>query len=137
MFASTLSLGIAKKNAIIAYNFLSLKGNKFPTMKNYLNVLKNTFNYQGKSSVNEFWLFVVVNFLIGTLIYFVEYRLTGQEMFQKIYTYLMLLPLLGVGVRRLRDAGFNGWMFLIPGVNMILAALPTKETAITEVNQKA
>lgn len=96
-------------------------------MKNYFNVLRNTFNFQGKASVNEFWLFVVVNFLIGTLIYFVEYRLTGQEMFQKIYTYLITLPLFSVGVRRLRDAGFNGWLFLIPGVNMLLAALPGKE----------
>ncbi len=95
-------------------------------MKNYINVLKNTFNYQGKASESEFWLFYVVSLLMSVLIYFIEYPLTGKGMFQEIYNYLMILPLLSVGVRRLRDAGFYGWLFLIPIVNLILAALPKK-----------
>lgn len=102
-------------------------------MKNYINVLKNTFNYKDKASENEFWLFYVLSFVIGVLIYFIEYRLTGEGAFQKIYTYLMLLPLLSVGVRRLRDAGFSGWLFLIPIVNIILATLPSKEVPVKEL----
>lgn len=39
-----------------------------------------------------------------------------------IYSLAVLLPAIGVGVRRMHDVGKSGWFILIPIYNLILAA---------------
>jgi uncharacterized membrane protein YhaH (DUF805 family) len=38
-----------------------------------------------------------------------------------------MIPFITLGFRRLNDAKFSKWLFLIPVVNLILAAFPSKE----------
>ena len=46
-----------------------------------------------------------------------------------LYGFTFLYVLIGMG--RLRDAGKNPWLMLIPIVNLILCALPSKQNTET------
>ena len=85
----------------------------------YLEVLKKYVLFSGRARRAEYWYFVLFN-LIVTLILMVIDLVTGT--FSKtlglgllggIYALAVLLPGLGVGVRRLHDTGRSGWWLLI------------------------
>jgi uncharacterized membrane protein YhaH (DUF805 family) len=96
-------------------------------MKDYLNAFKNIFNYTDEATLKEFWNFFIFNFLFDIIIRFLSKRFLLPEYLQNIYTVITILVLISVGFRRLKNAGYSGWLFLIPIVNLILASLPQKE----------
>ena len=104
-------------------------------MKFYLNVVKNYFNFKGRTSRKEFWMFQWYNFLIifGLMIF--EYIILemnlgfstvipvdggGQGVLNFIYFLGMIIPSISVCVRRVHDTGKSGWLMLIPIYNLVL-----------------
>ena len=100
---------------------------------NYVNtyfldiITKHFFDFGGKEGRKVFWLFIlncfIVSFILGLISSVVSY----------IFSLIVLLPSLGILVRRLRDAGFSPWLALlliIPVVGLIavliLACFPSK-----------
>lgn len=83
------------------------------------------FDFNGKSSVKEFWIFVlfqyIIMFILGIVGAMIDFRFLG-----KLYIIISLIPFIALGFRRLKDAGFNQWLFLIPIANIILASIPKK-----------
>lgn len=90
-------------------------------------ITKHFFDFSGKENIKVFWLFVlncfIVSFILGLISSTVSY----------IFSLVILLPSLGILVRRLRDAGFSPWLallLLIPFVGwiavVILACFPSK-----------
>jgi len=91
----------------------------------YLYVLKNYATFSGRARRKEYWMFFLFNVLIslglGVLdvvagTYSVEYE-TG--FFSGLYSLLVLIPGIAVGVRRLHDTNRSGWWILISLIPII------------------
>ena len=91
----------------------------------YLHVLKNYATFSGRARRKEYWMFFLFNVLIslglGVLdvvagTYSVEYE-TG--FFSGLYSLLVLIPGIAVGVRRLHDTNRSGWWILISLISII------------------
>lgn len=94
-------------------------------MNYFLKPFLNVFNFKGKATLQEFWLFIAINFGITFLLILTK-RFHGILDIDIYYRYVYIIPLIALGFRRLRDAGFNVWLFLIPFANFILAGFPSK-----------
>ncbi len=90
-------------------------------------ITKHFFDFGGKENRKVYWLWVlncfIVSFILGLISSTISY----------IFSLVVLLPSLGILVRRLRDAGFSPWLallLLIPVVGwvavVILACFPSK-----------
>ena len=81
----------------------------------YIKVIKNYAVFNGRARRKEHWWFVFINALIVALL-----REGGSNELAGIYQLAVLLPLIGVTIRRMHDVGRSGWMWLVPVVNIIL-----------------
>lgn len=108
-------------------------------MHYYLDVLKQYIAFHGKATRKEFWMFTLWNVIFSIVVIIVEsilMRATGISAFMVllwIYAIAVFLPVLGVSLRRLHDAGFNGWWILVdlipfigPIILIIMLVQPTK-----------
>lgn len=84
----------------------------------YLEVLKKYAVFSGRARRREYWMFFLVNFIVG-LVLAVIGRVLDLEILQYLYSLAVLLPGLGVSVRRLHDTGRSGWWLLIALVPLI------------------
>ena len=93
-------------------------------MKWYLKVVKDNYaNFKGRASREEYWMFILFNFIFGIALSFIEGFLFGlySNILSNIYYLAVLVPTIAVAVRRMHDTGKSGWFFLIPIYNFILA----------------
>ena len=86
-------------------------------MKWYLKVLKQYAVFKGRARRKEYWMFVLINFIIGLVLGLVGPSggdsANGQSLLLSVYTLALLIPSIAVGVRRLHDIGRTGWWMLI------------------------
>lgn len=88
----------------------------------YIEVLKKYAVFNGRAHRQEFWMFTLFN-VIASIICSIVDNLAGTTIFATIYSLAVLLPSIGVNVRRLHDIGRSGWwLFLsfIPVIGWIL-----------------
>ena len=93
-------------------------------MKWYLKVVKDNYaNFKGRASREEYWMFILFNFIFLIALSFIEGLLFGlySSILSNIYYLAVLVPSIAVGVRRMHDTGKSGWFLLIPIYNLILA----------------
>ena len=90
-------------------------------------VTKHFFDFSGKETRKVYWLFVLNCFIVSFIIGLISSTLSY------IFSLVVLIPSLGILVRRLRDAGFSPWLallLLVPVVGwiivVILACFPSK-----------
>lgn len=89
--------------------------------KYYVEVItKNYANFQGRVRRKEFWMFFLFNALISFALNIIG-GMIGAEIIGMIYSLAVLLPGIGLGVRRMHDVGKSGWFILIPIYNLVLA----------------
>ncbi|MFC6269229.1 DUF805 domain-containing protein [Frigoriflavimonas asaccharolytica] len=96
-------------------------------MKNYFNSLANLFNFNKKISLKVFWIFFGVMMILNIIMRSLYMREIITIEIYNVYTILILLTFISFGFRRLKDAGFSGFLFLIPILNLILAGFPSKK----------
>lgn len=89
-------------------------------MNYYLNVIKNYAMFSGRARRSEYWYFTLFSFLISLGLTLVDLAL-GMKLLQYIYSLLIIVPSIAVGVRRMHDVNKSGWFLLIPIYNLILA----------------
>jgi len=87
-------------------------------MEWYTGVLKKYAEFTGRARRQEYWMFVLINALIGAGIGIVESILglardTGGGPISGLYGLFVLVPGLAVAVRRLHDTGRSGWWLLL------------------------
>jgi uncharacterized membrane protein YhaH (DUF805 family) len=91
----------------------------------YLEVLKKYATFGGRARRTEFWMFVLINFIIDAVLQ-ILWSATGNvalEVIYYLYALAVLIPGIAVTVRRLHDTGRSGgWWFigLIPIVGWII-----------------
>lgn len=83
----------------------------------YMSQLNPYFNFDGRLSRKDFWMFVLFNFGISILITLVFSGILGMDGLASslagLYSLAILIPGLGVSIRRLHDVGKGGMWILI------------------------
>lgn len=90
--------------------------NKFS--KYYIGALKKYAVFRGRAGRAEYWYFVLFSAVISIIFEIIE---GPSDVLSSIYNLAVLLPSVGVGVRRMHDVNKSGWFILVPIYNLILA----------------
>ena len=102
----------------------------------YLEVLKKYAVFDGRSRRKEYWFFVLFNILVSMVILMIGGVLVaigghaddpatiGPKLaliygLYALYSLAVLLPGLGVSIRRLHDTGRSGWLLLLAFVPFV------------------
>ncbi|MEV4430600.1 DUF805 domain-containing protein [Streptomyces sp. R-07] len=89
----------------------------------YLEVLKKYVVFSGRARRKEHWMFLLFNIIAVVVVLAVDLAIGTFPLLYPIYFLAVLLPHLGVMVRRLHDTGRSGWwvlISLIPAVGCII-----------------
>jgi len=94
----------------------------------YIGVLKQYAVFNGRARRKEFWMFVLINILISIALSFVDgvigtMTASGMGILSLIYALAVLLPSIGVSIRRLHDSGKTGWLLLLAFIPLIGAII--------------
>ena len=82
-------------------------------INNFVDVItKHYVDFEGRATRSQYWYFVLVNVVLGWVIGFLAGAM-GIPGLAYIYSLALLLPGIGVGVRRLHDTGRSGWWMLL------------------------
>ena len=84
----------------------------------YIEYWKHYADFKGRTTVRDYWMAVLVNFIIGTILGIINIQLLIS-----LYSLATIIPGLAICVRRLRDAGKAwAWIFisLVPIVGIII-----------------
>jgi uncharacterized membrane protein YhaH (DUF805 family) len=93
-------------------------------MEWYLAVLRKYAQFSGRSRRTEYWMFFLINALVGFGLAFAGGMLGDEAGMGGMVLYLLyllgtLVPGLAVSVRRLHDTGRSGWWLLISIVPVV------------------
>ncbi|MGB7392793.1 MAG: DUF805 domain-containing protein [Pricia sp.] len=88
----------------------------------YLKVLKNYADFEGRARRKEYWMFFLINMMIsyGLMILAVIAELSVLLFASTLYSIAVIIPSLGVAIRRMHDVGKSGWFILVPIYSFIL-----------------
>ncbi len=84
-------------------------------MKWFIYVVKDNYmNFYGRARRTEYWMFVLINMLIGAVLGILSWALgTFGIVLANIYSLALLLPGLALSVRRLHDINKSWpWIFI-------------------------
>ena len=87
-------------------------------INNYVDVLKNYVNFQGRARRREYWFFVLANIIVSAVIGLIG-SIIKLPILTSIYSLAVLVPSLAVAVRRLHDIGKSGLWFLLVFVPLV------------------
>jgi uncharacterized membrane protein YhaH (DUF805 family) len=88
----------------------------------YTDVIRRYADFDGRSGRPEFWWFALWNVAITLVIYIVGIAILGSTtggLLADLYGLLLLLPSLGVEIRRLHDTNKTGWWILIAFIPIV------------------
>ncbi len=88
----------------------------------YFAVLQKYAVFDGRARRKEYWMFVLFHIIIAIVISLIEGSLGSPGILSTLYGLAVLLPGIGVSIRRLHDTGRSGWWVLI-GLIPILGAI--------------
>ena len=84
---------------------------------------QNYCNFSGRASRSEFWWYVlftaILGFAIGLVLGIFGAGTTVTSLVQGFISLVLLLPSLGVSVRRLHDVDKSGWWVLISLIPLV------------------
>lgn len=100
-------------------------------MKWYLKCLKQYFDFSGRARRKEYWLFCLFNLIIAYILNVIDsvigltfpVGIVELGILGVIYSILLFIPGLAVGVRRLHDIGKSGWFYLIGLIPLVGAII--------------
>ncbi len=98
----------------------------------YLRTFQNYDDFSGRATRQEYWMFYISSTIICLAFVFLDRILESIDILPILelgifpefgvlswaYFFLLLIPSLSVGVRRLHDTGRSGWWFLVPIVSL-------------------
>ncbi len=121
----------------------------------YKNFFKGYVDFTGRSKRSEYWWIWLTNMILLVPFYSVYFKalanprnetalmaLGGIAIIYMIFGLALMLPMLALTVRRLRDAGFHWaliFVIFIPMVGplalLVLLAMPTKQVEVVTINE--
>ena len=116
---------MARKN-FTAYTFGWLVIFAVLLAKSPIQPLQNIFDYKGRATVREFWLFFI--FWVNLIPFILGYYIAGVFGVDLYLDVLVILPYVSLCVRRLHDVGWSGkWVILIEGLWYALMTISVLE----------
>lgn len=89
-------------------------------MDYYTGVLKKYTVFEGRARRKEFWMFALINCIIGIILGMISSALSDKNnIIGNIYSLAVLIPSLAVGARRLHDINKSGWWQLLSFIPII------------------
>ncbi len=94
----------------------------------YLMTIKQYFDFSGRARRKQYWFFTLINIILSLLLSSFDGLIglfnvdAGLGLISGLYSLAILLPAIGVTVRRLHDTGRTGWWLLI-GLIPLIGAL--------------
>ncbi|TDV66069.1 DUF805 domain-containing protein [Pseudomonas sp. LP_7_YM] len=88
----------------------------------YFDVLKKYAVFNARARRKEYWMFFLINFLVSIAIGVVEGLMGWPQYISNLYSLVLLVPGIAVGVRRLHDTDRSGWWLLVPIANLVFLA---------------
>ncbi len=92
-------------------------------MNEYLAVLKKYAVFTGRSARKEYWMFVLIHIIAIIILSMIEQSAglvsNGSGILSSVYSLAVLLPALGVAIRRLHDTNRSGWWLLLGFIPLI------------------
>ena len=91
----------------------------------FKNVMTNHYmNFNGRVSRPGYWHFVLWTVIISIPLIALDFALFGMEdedltLFSSLWELAVLLPSIGLGIRRFHDTNRTGWWILIPYIALI------------------
>ncbi|MFS9252134.1 DUF805 domain-containing protein [Streptococcus infantis] len=121
----------------------------------YKNFFKGYVDFTGRSTRSEYWWIWLTNMILLVPFYSAYFKvlanprneaalmaLGGIAIIYMIFGLALILPMLALTVRRLRDAGFHWaliFIIFIPIVGslalLVLLAMPTKQVEVVTINE--
>ena len=121
----------------------------------YKNFFKGYVDFTGRSTRSEYWWIWLTNMILLVPFYSAYFKvlanprneaalvaLGGIAIIYMIFGLALILPMLALTVRRLRDAGFHWALIFIifipmvgPIVLLVLLAMPTKQVEVVTINE--
>ncbi|SIX16138.1 cytochrome [Shigella sonnei] len=111
-------------------------------MQWYLSVLKNYVGFSGRARRKEYWMFTLINAIVGAIINVIQLIL-GLELpyLSMLYLLATFLPVLALAIRRLHDTDRSGaWalLFFVPFIGwlVLLVFFCTEGTSVQQSLRK-
>lgn len=82
-------------------------------------ITKHYFDFEGRARRSVFWYFFLANFIVAIILNIVDSVVGTGGILGMLYSLAVLLPGLGLSVRRLHDTNRSGWWLLIALVPLI------------------
>lgn len=96
-------------------------------MNYYIAVIKKYAVFGGRAQRAEYWYFMLFTFLVSVTLGTYSFMFkNGTNTIGALYNLVILLPAIGVSIRRLHDTGKSGWWIftvLIPFWLIVLMAI--------------
>ena len=82
--------------------------------KCFVEYLKNEYvKFDGRISRCQYWMFAIYSVLVSIAVSLVAFILPFLSFLPTLYLLGILVPSVGLGVRRLHDINLSGWWFLL------------------------
>lgn len=86
---------------------------------------KNYANFSGRASRSEYWLFILFTFIVSFVLVLIDMAAGTYDAHSRhgllsgIFSLIVIIPSLAVGVRRLHDIDKSGWWLFISIIPII------------------
>ncbi|MET9687092.1 DUF805 domain-containing protein [Streptomyces sp. NPDC006514] len=107
-------------------------------MNHYTDVLKKYAVFSGRARRQEYWMFFLFNLAAAIILLILDGVLGTSPLLYSLYLLAVLLPVLGLTIRRLHDTGKSGWwifIVLVPVVGFIWFIVLLATAGQTQQNQ--
>jgi uncharacterized membrane protein YhaH (DUF805 family) len=93
-------------------------------MKSYIDAMRRYFDFSGRATRSQFWLFTLVYLVIAIVAVIIDVTISsspepGPGIVTALVVLAHLIPGLAVNVRRLHDSNRSGWWVLVGLVPLI------------------
>lgn len=83
-------------------------------MTYFVDYLQNNYaKFDGRVSRRQYWMFVLYSTIISFVIGFIGGLIPFLSVFSLLYAFALIVPSVGLGIRRLHDLNLSGWFYLI------------------------
>lgn len=98
-------------------------------MNHYFEAFKRYAQFDGKTTRQGYWVFVLINFF-AVIAISVTGALVHANYLALVYQVAVFIPSMAIGIRRAHDVGKSGWFLCIPiyGFVILVSASAESET---------
>ena len=106
-------------------------------MEEYKKMWRNFANFSGRSTVRDYWMAALMNFVVGFIVGAVAVMVDIAAL-GTLYAIAVFIPGISLAVRRLHDTNRSGWFYLInliPLVGFIIFIVLLCMNSVNEGNK--